>query len=626
MSMILKAYSSLLADVSRLTGIHLDLPDDFDMSFVQISGPQLDKAVLRFLEDTTQEEPVFPDWLLPLWKDFRDSLRDMDGVIRPSRGTKGESLGYLRTILGFGYKAEFVPTHEQLQKAQAGFEDANQDVGFWNSVFKSIDTPDPMFREARRLVSRVISPVDWTDVTPWYGPGAVFPRKIPCEKGNFSVYTPIEEHYPYEMYFNCVHDCGWSDLTSTDYTTYDQIVCRMVAVPKDSRGPRLICVHPSEAIWIQQGQRLLLEKAIERSPLTSGKINFRDQEVNGSLAMTSSSDREFCTLDLKEASDRIGTDLVKYLFGTHVSKFLFSTRASHVVLLDDRRVELQMFAPMGNCLTFPVESLVFWSLVRAGILSKYGVNCTEVYVFGDDIIFPTEYYDGAISGLIRAGLIPNPSKTFRKGFFRESCGVDAFYGFDVTPHRVRVGSINSYSDAESICDLSKRLRLDGFSETSAFLYSRVSSRFGRLSLTNNPDCQGLIEYVDYDLGNILRYEPRLRFCNKTHVWRVPYRRRVRTLEVITSHAWWHVQDSLLSLLRKQKGIDERSLFSDSPVVYSERGLRYPTPNGEKLTRGHCEVFPGKQLPREGFLSRLKRLDEEDRTRSLGEVLLKSVGL
>lgn len=603
MSMILKAYSSLLADISRLTGIHLDLPDDFDLFWVQVSGPKLDKDLLMFLEGLTVIPPAFPEWLMPLWDSFHyDST---------SVGEAGRRLGYLRTILGFGYKAEQVPTDEQLQKAQKTFEDANQDVGFWNSVFKSTSVPDPLFREARRLIGRVISRADWFEIIPSYGPGAVFPRRIPCEKGDFTIYKPIEAYYPYDKYFNCVHNVGMEDLLKHDYPVYDKITCRMVAVPKDSRGPRLICVHPSEAIWIQQGQRRVLEKSIEMSPLTAGKINFRDQSVNGSLALSSSSNREYCTLDLKEASDRIGLELINYLFGNYVFGTLCSTRATEVVLLDGRRVELQMFAPMGNCLTFPVESLVFWSLVRAGILSKYGVNCTEVYVFGDDIIFPTKYYDGAINGLIRAGLIPNTGKTFRKGLFRESCGVDAYNGINVTPHRVRVGGINSYSDAESVCDLAKRLRIDQFSDTSAFLYSSVSRRFGRLSLTNNPNCQGLVEYVSYDLGEVLRYEDRVVYDSWLQIYCVPYRSRSRTLEVLVTHAWWHVQDSLLSLIRKEKGITESSLFSEAPVVYSERGLRYPTPRGEKLKKLYCEVLPSRPIIPEGFLAKLKRLDEKD---------------
>jgi hypothetical protein len=579
MSILVKVYYSLLVDISRLTGVQLDLPADIDVSWVLNEGPVLDKSVLMYLEGNG-ETPTFPDWLKPLWDAFIINNNDA-GILK-----------LLRTVLVFGYKAEFEPTNEQLNKAVTSFVDANRDVGAWNSFFDKNVVQAPIYREARRLVGLVIGRVDYSKLLPFHGPGAVFPSHSPCFKGRFDICTPIVEYYPYDTHFNCVHESGHSDLVSPDYRTYDSIVCKLVAVPKDSRGPRLICVHPKEAVWIQQGQRTLLERAISHHSLTSGKINFTDQSINGGIALSSSSSREYCTLDLKEASDRIGHSLFKYLFGYH-AQVLSCSRASHVRLLDSRLEELQMFAPMGNALTFPVESLIFWSLVRAGILCRHGQHCDDVYVFGDDIIFPSKYYDGAIYGLINAGLIPNVGKTFRKGFFRESCGVDAYNGKDVTPYRCKVRGISSYSDAESVCDLAKRLRLGGFIDTSSYLYSAVSNRFGRLSLTNNPDCQGLVEYCQYDFGTILRYEPRAVFNSSLHRWEVPYRKRVRTLEVLTHHAWWHVQDSLLSLERLALGYrtsEWDSIPIGDPDRYSERGLEYPTPRGERLFRGYSYLM------------------------------------
>jgi hypothetical protein len=501
----------------------------------------------------------------------------------------------LRTLLVFGYKAEFEPNETQLKEAQKAFEETNQGVKTWEDTFNKVPIPGPTFREARRLIGLVIGRANWSKLIPNHGPGAVYPPHTPSTKGRFDVCTPIVEYYPYDSHFNMIHNVGHNDLVSHDYATMDSIHCKLVAVPKDSRGPRLICVHPKEAVWIQQGQRHILERAIVHSKLTAGRINFDDQSVNGHLALSSSSDRSFVTIDLKEASDRISNVLIAYLFG-YASKLLSCSRASHVVMLDGRLLKLNMFAPMGNALTFPVESLVFWALVRAGILSRHGINCDDVYVFGDDIIVPTKFYDGAILGLVSAGLIPNEGKTFRKGFFRESCGVDAYHGKDVTPYRMKVRGVNTYSDGESLCDLAKRLRLGGYADTSSYLYSQVSRRFGRLSLTNNRNCQGLVEYTAYDLGTILRYEPRAYFCVDTHSWVVPYRKRTRTLEVLVYHAWWHVQDSLLSLVRKDLGLVVRNEFGpsqDQPYRdhgYSERGLEYPSPRGERLTRGVCYLM------------------------------------
>jgi len=528
--MLIKAYDSLLADIRRLTGRPLGSPVDLTMSWVLIEAPKLDKELLQYLEGNRDSIPTFPEWLMPLWDAFISNNRDA-GILQ-----------MLRTVLVFGYKAEFEPDEKQLQEGQKAFEEANQGCCLWGSSFTNEELYPQVFDEARRLVSSVISRCNWTEAIPCHGPGAVFPRRSASTKGDFAVYTPLTRFYPYDVHFNAIHESGWSDLTSTA-VEHDLISCKMVAVPKDSRGPRLICVHPSEAVWIQQGQRHVLENAIEHHRLTSGRINFRDQTVNGRLALQASRDRGFVTIDLKEASDRISSVLVQYLFG-YAYQFLNSSRASTCRLLDGSVVGLSMYAPMGNATTFPVESLCFWSLVRAGILCRHGQYCDDVYVFGDDIVVPTKYYEGAIYGLVSAGMIPNFGKTFRKGLFRESCGVDAFNGIDVTPLRCKVRHVVSYSDAESLCDLAKRSRIRGFSDLSAFLYSVVAKRFGRLSLTNNPNASGLIEYTDYDFGKLLLMEPRVRFNTRLHVWQVPYRRRVRTLEVRTADAWWHLQDSL----------------------------------------------------------------------------------
>jgi hypothetical protein len=62
---------------------------------------------------------------------------------------------------------------------------------------------------------------------------------------------------------------------------------------------------------------------------------------------------------------------------------------------------------------------------------------TGVYVYGDDIIVPSLFYEEAVNGLQRIGLIVNLSKSFADGPFRESCGGEYYNGIDVTPVRVR---------------------------------------------------------------------------------------------------------------------------------------------------------------------------------------------
>jgi hypothetical protein len=603
MNMLLKAYHRLLADISELSGIHLDAPLDLALSWVLIEGPKLDKLVLTFTEKTHQwgfnviqlkddcvlHSPEFsfltekqklrltdllairgqimedtPEWLLPLWFSF---INTDDGVV----------LKWLRQCLVFCYKAEYEPTNEQQEAAEKQFLETEEAVGFWNSHF-SASVPDVMFRTARQILSRVIYKTDWANIIPSHGPGAVYPSRIPSEKSNFACsYRPISEFYDITYYWGMTgmfHSAMLSYMNNgTVLEEKDDIVCNLISVPKDSRGPRLICVHPAEAIWIQQGQRRLLEKAIAHDPVVSKSIVLDDQTVNGQKALLASIDRRYTTIDLKEASDRLGTSLIEFLLGNSYD-IVSCARATHVNV-NSVVHRLEKWAPMGNCLTFPIQSLVFYSLVRAGIRCLYGIDCTDIYVFGDDIVVPSQFYDGAMRGLIPAGLIPNVTKTFRHGFFRESCGVDAYHGINVTPHRLKKWRINDYSDAVSLCTLAKNMRVQGYKHCPSFLYSLVSKRFGTLHLSSNFDTQGIFEWVE-TVSEVFLYEPSLRFNKRLQRWEVRTLLVTATNESRSSYDWYHVQDSLLRLARM--GLE-----------YSDRGTEYPVPYRERLTYGWTPI-------------------------------------
>jgi hypothetical protein len=571
MSILIEAYHRLLTDVREVSRVPLGTPDDITYDWVLTEGPKLDKQILMFLEGLRLEKPEIPEWLTPLWDKF---IVTNDGLY----------LRYIRCLLVFCYKAELPPNDKQIKEAQASFEEVDYGCSVWDLSLEGRNPNTVLQRSARRIISRITSRIDWLEIVPSHGPGSVYPTCPPDEKSRFDTYYPsIQRYYPYDKYLWCLPSF-WHDIMVTEskgsIKEKTDIVAKLVAVPKDSRGPRLICVHPKEAIWIQQGQRKLLEASIERSPLTRGKINFTDQTVNGSLALSSSIDRKLVTLDLKEASDRISATLVKSLFGDYTYDVLSCARANKIKLLDGRVIPLYKWAPMGNCLTFPVQSLIFYSLVVAGIKLKYGMDCTDVYVFGDDILFPAIYYDGAFEALVKSGLVPNHNKTFRRGFFRESCGVDAYSGIDVTPLRMRKADVVSAQDALATVDLAKRLRQWGFEHCSSYLYKQVAKRFGKLPFCNNPMAQGLFEYVDRDLGWILLNEPRVRYRTSVQQFSVPIR---QVKAVLFEHRfrgdWYHLLDSL-----------HRIALSRSEI--SDRGTEYPVPYRAQLTYGWADCHYG----------------------------------
>jgi hypothetical protein len=315
---LVKVYLRLLADIATMTGLHLEMPVERPMNWILIVGPKLDKQLLGYLEDDSAPWPQFPDWVKPLSEFFR-------------LHKDPASLGYLRNLLVFGYKAKFEPTDDQIQEAQASYlatEEANRQ---WNSWFNNLDFKGHLFRSARQIVARIIYRIDWSQISPSHGPGSVFPSRRPSEKTNWETkYLSISEYYPWDSNFALLPNY-WEEagcyLEEKDLEA--DILCSLVCVPKDSRGPRLISVHPCEAIWIQQGQRKKLEAAITRHPYTRDRIVFDDQSVNGECARASSASRELCSLDLKEASDRLTTSLIEYLFGG-AYPWISSSRATSV--------------------------------------------------------------------------------------------------------------------------------------------------------------------------------------------------------------------------------------------------------------------------------------------------------
>jgi hypothetical protein len=370
------------------------------------------------------------------------------------------------------------------------------------------------------------------------------------------------------LYYNRDHIADMDQLTVCDH-----IEAKLIAVPKDSRGPRLICVHPAEAIWIQQGLWHELDRCIsthwrrkfESSP--QGKIRFTDQSVNGTIALLSSASRRYATIDLAEASDRMSDVLVQDLFGSKY-KYFGCCRAqkyysSEHSLFKNLREDLYCYAPMGNATTFPIQSLVFWSICVASMQSHGFHQPTAAFVFGDDIEVPTIMAEKVCEDLEAFGLRVNWNKSFWRSHFRESCGVDAYYGIDVTPVRWKakpdtVGLL----DMQSLSDLAMRLRIAGYEEAAATAYSiltrrlRIITRDRRiwrgkpidgLSFTNNRNHGGICEYTD----NFI-YAGRDAYWHKDlHIDVSPVLRiKEREPQLGPLRGWYHVLESLTSLERK----------------------------------------------------------------------------
>lgn len=214
------------------------------------------------------------------------------------------------------------------------------------------------------------------------------------------------------------------------------LVAKMIDVPKDSRGPRLICEEPATNQFLQQGIKDELYQRIEQHPLTKGFVNFTDQTINQWLALLGSSvEPDTVTLDMKEASDRVATVLVRVTFPEAWMELFDACRTEYVLLPNGTRLKINKYAPMGSALCFPIESMVHWALTCA-VYMLMGVPSEtvfqSVYVYGDDIVLRSLPPGVLFKVFPKFGLKFNEAKSCTKGQFRESCGVDAFKGENIS--------------------------------------------------------------------------------------------------------------------------------------------------------------------------------------------------
>jgi hypothetical protein len=241
--------------------------------------------------------------------------------------------------------------------------------------------------------------------------------------------------------------------------------------------------------WIQQGLGRKLVQLFESSKLTKGQINFTRQDINQQLATSSSTTRQFATLDLKDASDRVSLELVRRIFGgtPEVLRALEATRTTETRLPTGEVVHLSKYAPMGSALCFPVEAYVFWVTLVSAMVQTTRMPLQKVskliYVYGDDIIVPTTWAERCIHVLESVGLRVNTSKSCIHGFFRESCGVDAFKGVNVTPIRLKKLWTGRRSDGTAFVSytaLANSLLERGYVGTSDLMFTLVEGTYGKL--------------------------------------------------------------------------------------------------------------------------------------------------
>lgn len=491
------------------------------LSFLTITLPQFCKDFERSLDMGRVDRNLFQGFKwkggLPVFlRGFLGQVFDRDGgwlVSDPSI----EAIRAVRQLSLLYSKLELTTTSRRYRKAMEGFVDCEAEIRQGDSE-RDTDFVGEFERISLLLWADVLSRVDatiyrehlgpspsnegWPFIYPKHGPGATADRLCGNAKYDLAEWPERLDHvFPFVEYAVP----NWRHFARQHRVDFPEPgmerPVRVVAVPKTMKSPRIIAIEPTAMQYMQQGIKDVLVPAIQADPEMGLIVGFDDQARNRALAQEGSLTGHLATLDLSEASDRVSYSLVKSLLRhfPHVAEAVDVTRSLRADVDGFGIIPLTKFASMGSALTFPIEAMVFTTVVFLGIekslnrrLTRFDVQSLrgQVRVYGDDIIVPVESVQSVVQALETFGFKVNRSKSFWTGMFRESCGREFYRGHDVSVVKARKvvenngmydfpSSIRKHAALiESFVALRNNMYISGMWQTAAWLDKRIESLFG----------------------------------------------------------------------------------------------------------------------------------------------------
>jgi hypothetical protein len=474
---------------------------DLYLQIFDSSGKLLDDASIAAVKDLRQllngaKKIKVSCSVRGIRNEVKNFLLIENGIRRPSLNWDGDDLhGENERVLSFT---------DWTDKAQP-----RHDFG---TLFGEPDEPSEVSFDEASVLSAVADRIsvafgDLHEESPFerprHGPGVVSDLKKSQSKYQFLDWPrKLDLVFPHDLY--ATTDLGVEAYFSGhEYPMRNrEVPSRLIAVPKDPTKPRLIAAEPSQHQWIQQLVWNQLELRLQQTLLRTCVL-FRDQGNNQNFALKGSRDGSLATIDLSSASDRLSCAVVERFFREN-STILDRLHACRTRWLEvdihgvHQMVNLKKFASQGNACTFPVQSIVYAGVAIAAVLISKEWRATPanftkaakmVTVFGDDIVVPNTACRTAIRLLGFLGLKVNLAKTYWNGQFRESCGVEAFRGSDVTPARLLTPSSRASSGSlPSLIQQANNFWVKGLWHTAKWLdatFARYENRIPVVSVRSN---------------------------------------------------------------------------------------------------------------------------------------------
>lgn len=480
------------------------------ISFLTITLPAFAKDFERALDEGGIGPHLFTRW-------------------RRAKGGRGASPAFLRGLLDQIFDSETGRLYDEVANTPTLVEAVREICLFFKKVelpctpqrdmaaldnYIAVEHDFEVFQPSQQQLEefRAVCWVLWSDVlrhihvddlVPKHGPGATAERISGNQKYVWRRwYERLEPYFPFLGVGISVNACGLEDDDSSsalEMVTFvpeeEEQPVRVTLVPKTLKGPRVIAIEPVCMQYAQQAVQAALYRLLESHGMTKGHVNFTDQEINRGLALASSSSGQQVTIDLSDASDRVPLDLVLLMLESvpDLRDAILACRSTRAELPDGRITgPLKKFASMGSALCFPIEAVYFYTICVAASLKAKNLPITRrnvydvsrgVYVYGDDIIVPHDVAGTVLDYLQQYNCKVNWAKSFTNGKFRESCGLDAYDGIEVTPvylRRMPPENRQQVSEIISWVATANALQQKGYVRTASLMFDRIEQLLGPL--------------------------------------------------------------------------------------------------------------------------------------------------
>lgn len=424
------------------------------------------------------------------WKTVQDFFRIERDMVPPS-------LDWLRDGLDFPSSETRFHLWDRVPAQRSDLDSGSGRNGELFIDERPAHRQDPMLLDTiQRTADIVSSSLGWFNPDEWgykHGPGAVADLRGGDSKYTFPNWpAKLEAIFPMS-FFAFANEGLWADAIHHNsevvqgFSSHEP-PAKLIAVPKTQKGPRLIASEPTAHQWCQQSLMSYLRDGVRRSAI-SESIHFRDQTHNQRFALQASKTQSHWTIDLSSASDCLSLWCVERMFRANKSLLtaLHASRTRWLVNTIDKIspqfIKLKKFAPMGAATTFPIQTIVYTVVVVGTMLHVLNLQpsdsnirrmARQVRVYGDDIIAPHSVGELVVEVLTYLGFEVNKAKTYGTGLFRESCGVDAYDGVDITPaYYLQPYDKSRPASVASIVECSNNFYMKGFWHTAAWLKSTL---------------------------------------------------------------------------------------------------------------------------------------------------------